>query len=186
MDSKFTHILFTAEDTDMKASQFLSRVSSLSSNSITIVCSHAIVLDPLYDLLVQGASGYLVDPFVPERIDQAIAVASKGDPFPQQLLRSDDRTKALVGGVLKTFSLLVKAKKDADKHQSAKKQLPQLMAALEHSVDLAINFSEGGVFGYLEMLEDLLLNRGKAPASRIGLRRIQLAELRKKNKESGE
>ena len=69
--------------------------------------------------------------------------------------------------------------KHAVAHETARKELPQLMSMLGSSVKQALMMTGGSKDIYIEVLGQALIERGQGPASKLGRLRRKLATERK-------
>jgi hypothetical protein len=68
--------------------------------------------------------------------------------------------------------------RQAQQFETAKRELPRMMAGLRRSAELAHTFAKGGQEGLLEALEKFCIERSKGPATRLGRLRKRLSSTR--------
>lgn len=176
---KFTHLIFDAKKTTnypMKA--WLTKVLEIDSRIIALPTSANPSVDDVFDLLVVGARGYLVKPFTFEAVDQAIVTATKGEPISDRVLGAKDRNEALVAMMMTSVDRLATVFRQAKQFETAKRALPNAMAALERAADLAHTFAKGGEEGLIESLENFCIKQSNGPATRLGRLRKRLSSTR--------
>lgn len=173
-DRKFTHILFDAKKTNYPMTDWLSKVFSFNDRIIALPASANPSVDDVFDLLVIGAKGYLVKPFTFDTLDQAIVMATKGEPLSQAVLQAKDRNEALVAIMMSSLDKLATIHRQSRQFETAKRELPRAMAGLKRSADLAHTFAKGGIEGLMDALEKFCIDRSSGPATRLGRLRKRL------------
>lgn len=181
-----THIIFEAKRTTMPAKEFLQKVLSLDSRIVAIPSSYEPQVDDVFDLLVMGAKGYLVKPFTGSSVEQAIAMASKGEPISDLVLQAKDRNEALVAIMMGSLDKTATVLRQAMKFDTAKRELPRAMSAFRRSAELARTFCKDGEMGLFTALEKFCIERSKGPATRLGRLRKRLHTTRAKDGSEGE
>jgi DNA-binding NarL/FixJ family response regulator len=177
-DRKFTHVIFDAKKTNYPMRDWLTKVFELSPNIIAIPASGSPSVDDVFDLLVIGAKGYLVKPFTFDTVDQAVIMATKGEPISEAVLKARDRNEALVAIMMSSLDKFSTIYRQSQQFETAKRELPRAMAILKRSADLAHTFAKGGEDGLLEALERFCIERSKGPASKLGRLRKRLTNTR--------
>lgn len=177
-DRKFTHIIFDAKKSNYPVRDWLVKVFEMDSDLVALPSSSDPSVDDVFDLLVVGARGYLVKPFTIDTVDQAIIMATKGEPIADAVLNAKDRNEALVAILLSSLDKTATTLRQAQQFETAKRELPRLMAVFKRSADLALTFAKGGSDGLLEALEKFCIERSKGPATRLGRLRKRLSTTR--------
>ncbi len=185
-DRHVTHIIFEAKKTNMPAKEFLHKVMELNTSIICIPSSYEPNVDDVFDLLVMGAKGYLCKPFTIETVEQAIVSASKGEPMSQAVLQAKDRNEALVAIMMGSLDKAAMILRQAEKFETAKRELPRAMNSLRRSAELAKTFCKNGENGLFEALEKFCIDRSKGPATRLGRLRKKLKTTRVTDEDESE
>ena len=171
---KFTHIIFDAKKTTMPPKEFLGKVLQMDSGSVCIPTSYQPNVDEVFDLLIMGARGYLVKPFTSDTVEQAIVMATKGDPIADAVLTAKDRNEALVAIMMSSLDKAATVMRQAQQFETARREIPKSMATLKRSAELARMFAKGGDDGLIEAMEKFCIERSKGPATRLGRLRKRL------------
>jgi DNA-binding NarL/FixJ family response regulator len=177
-DRKFTHIIFDAKKTNYPMKDWLLKVFELDSDLIAIPSSSNPSVDDVFDLLVIGARGYLCKPFTIDTVEQAILMATKGEPIAEAVLQARDRNEALVAIMMSSLDRFATTFRQAQQFETAKRELPRMMSGLKRASELAHTFAKGGEPGLLEALERFCIERSKGPATRLGRPRKRLSTTR--------
>jgi len=173
-DRKFSHVLFDAKKTNYPMTDWLSKIFAFNDRIIALPASANPSVDDVFDLLVIGAKGYLVKPFTSDTLDQAIVLATKGEPLSQAVLQAKDRNEALVAIMMSSLDKLATIHRQSRQFETAKRELPRALAGLKRSADLAHTFAKGGVEGLMDALEKFCIDRSSGPATRLGRLRKRL------------
>jgi DNA-binding NarL/FixJ family response regulator len=171
---KFTHIVFGARKTNMPPKDFLKRVLEINEDMVCIPSSFEPSVDDVFDLLLIGARGYLVKPWTTDSLDEAITMATKGEPMAEAVLEAKDRNEALVAIMMTALDRSSTVLRQAEQFETAKIEIPRSMAFLKRSASLARTFAKGGDSALLAAVEKFCLQRGQGPATRLGRRRKSL------------
>jgi two-component system chemotaxis response regulator CheY len=177
-DRKFSHIIFDAKKTNYPMKEWLSKVFEYDPTVIALPSSANPSVDDVFDLLVIGAKGYLVKPFTIDTVDQAVLMATKGEPIADAVLQARDRNEALVAIMMSSLDKLATTYRQSLQFETAKRELPRSLAMLKRSSELAHTFAKGGEDGLLEALERFCIERSKGPATRLGRLRKRLSNTR--------
>jgi DNA-binding NarL/FixJ family response regulator len=177
-DRKFSHVIFDAKKTNYPMKEWLQKVFEICPGIIAIPTSSNPSIDDVFDLLVVGAKGYLVKPYTFESVDQAVMMATKGEPISDAVLNAKDRNEALVAIMMSSLDKFATIYRQSQQFETAKRELPRAMAMVKRSSDLAHTFAKGGADGLLEALEKFCLERSKGPASKLGRLRKRLNNTR--------
>ena len=181
-----THVIFEAKKTTMPAKEFLQKILEFSANLVCLPSSYEPNVDDVFDLLVMGAKGYLCKPFTVDTVEQAITNATKGEPMSAAVLQAKDRNEALVAIMMGSLDKTAMIMRQAQKFDTAKRELPRAMNSLRRSAELAKTFCKGGEDGLVEALEKFCIDRSKGPATRLGRLRKKLKTTRvEKDDEDG-
>ena len=143
-DRHFTHVIFEAKSLRISSKEFLSRALELDSKMIAIPASYEPTVDDVFDLLIQGARGYIVKPFTAESLDIALIMSTKGEPISDAVLNARNRNEALAALVLSSLDKLAVLMRQAGQFETARRELPKRALGLRRSVDLGNTFAKGG------------------------------------------
>lgn len=172
----FTHIIFEAKRTNMPAIDFLAKVLEVGNNTICIPSSWEPNVDDVFNLLVLGARGYLVKPFTQDSLDEALLMASKGEPISDAVLHARNRNEALASLILTAVDRLATTLRQAEQFETAQREVPRRIAGLKRAVDIGKTFADGGDLKLLDCLIGLCSERGNGPATKLGRLRRRLDE----------
>ena len=176
---QFSHIIFDAKkNSNYPLKAWLTKVFDIDSRIIALPTSANPSVDDVFDLLVVGARGYLVKPFTFEAVDHAVIQATKGEPISDRVLGARDRNEALVAMMMTSVDRLATVFRQAQQFETAKRALPNAMAALARAADLAHTFAKGGEEGLIESLENFCIKQSNGPATRLGRLRKRLSTTR--------
>lgn len=176
---QFSHIIFDAKkNSNYPLKAWLTKVFEIDSKLVALPASANPSVDDVFDLLVVGARGYLVKPFTFEAVDQAVVMATKGEPISDKVLGAKDRNEALVAMMMTSVDRLATVFRQAKQFETAKRALPNAMAALVRAADLAHTFAKGGEDGLIESLENFCIKHSNGPATRLGRLRKRLSTTR--------
>lgn len=177
-ERNFSHVIFDAREIDCPVREWLTKVLVVEPLAVAIPTSSDPSIDDVFDLLVAGARGYLCKPFTIDTVDQAILAATKGEPFSEAILTARDRNEALVAILMSNLDRAAAMFRQAEKFETAARDLTPAIMALRRSADLARTFAKGGDPAFLEELERFCIERSRGPASRLGRLRKRLASSR--------
>lgn len=183
---RITHIIFDAKKTTMPAADFLKQVFEFSPKIVAIPSSANPNVDDVFNLLVLGARGYLVKPFTMDTVEEAILMATKGEPIAEAVLHAKDRNEALVAIIMGALDKVAVILRQAQKFETAQRELPRMLANLGRAVELAHTFAKDGEEGLQLALEKFCIERSKGPASRLGRLRKRLRSSRGKDDEGND
>jgi DNA-binding NtrC family response regulator len=169
-----THIIFDARSTNMPTVEFVEKALEQDSNLILIPASWEPNVDAVFDMLILGARGYLVKPFTVDSVENAIVSASKGEPIADAVRQAKDRNEALVAIMMSSLDKTATVLRQAQKFETAKREVPRCMSAFRRASELARMFARDGDDGLMESLEKFCLERSQGPASRLGRLRKRL------------
>ena len=171
---KFTHVIFDAKKSNMPPYEFLTKVLEFDNELICIPSSFEPNVDDVFDLLIKGARGYLCKPFTSESLEASIVMASKGEPISDAVLNAKDRNEALVAIMMHSLDKCATIMRQAQKFETAKREIPMAMSKFRVSAGLAQTFAKGGIDGLVDALEQFCIERSKGPATRLGRLRRRL------------
>ena len=170
----FTHLIFDAKKSNFKAREFLRKVFDFTPQIIAIASSSEPTVDDVFDLLIQGARGYLVKPFTEEGLDDSIVNATKGEAISDTILYAKNRNEALAALILNSLDKLAVVMRQSQQFETAKAELPRRRASLKRSTHLGATFALGGPDCLIESMVDGAIERANGPASRLGRIRQRL------------
>jgi DNA-binding NarL/FixJ family response regulator len=171
-----SHIIFEAKKTNMPAADFLTAVLSCDEKIVALPSSHEPSVDDVFGLLMLGARGYICKPYTPDAVDDAISMATKGEPLSEAILFAKDRNEALVSLVMTALDKLAVTMKQSRQFETAERELTQRVLQYRRATEIAKTFAQGGKPKLLESLIEFCLERGEGPASRLGRIRKRLGE----------
>lgn len=177
-DRRFTHIIFEAKKTNIPPKEFLHSVLEQDPKTIAIPSSYEPNVDDVFDLLIMGAKGYVVKPFTVDTLECAIVNATKGEPIAEAVLHAKDRNEALVAIMMTSLDKLATILRQAQKFETARREIPRAGSALRRAAELARTFAKDGDNGLLEAMERFCIERSKGPATRLGRLRKRLQSTR--------
>jgi DNA-binding NarL/FixJ family response regulator len=162
----------------MPVGDFLKKVLAESPKTILIPSSSDPNVDEVFDLLLQGARGYLVKPFTVDSLDESIVNATKGEPIADVVMNSKDRNEALVAILMMSLDSAAGIIRQSYQFETAQREVPRAMEALRRSSELAETFAKGGFEGLFPAIEKFCIDRCQGPASRLGRLRKRLRDSR--------
>ncbi|MCS6961700.1 MAG: response regulator [Deltaproteobacteria bacterium] len=168
LERKVTHVIFECKKLGMPVEQFVAELLELDPKLTLIATSVNPKLDDVFELLTKGTRGYLVKPFTPDGVEQALIIATKAEPFPEAVLKARDRNEALAVLVITALDRLGTILRQTEEFETAKKEVPKAVFMLERAVDMAVTFSRGEEQGYLNSLIEQCIARQNVPSSRLG------------------
>ncbi len=177
-ERKFTHIIFEAKKTNMSTEDFLAKALEMDNTMVCIPSSYEPNVDDVFQLLINGARGYLCRPFTVDTLDQGIVMATKGEPIADAVLQAKDRNEALVAIMMSSLDKAATIMRQAAQFETARREIPKAMAVLKRSAELAKTFAKGGPDGLIEAMERFCIERSKGPATRLGRLRKRLKTVR--------
>jgi DNA-binding NarL/FixJ family response regulator len=180
---KFTHVIFSAKKTNIEPKEFLDQLLKADEDITAIPSSFEPNIDDVFTLLIMGAKGYLVKPFTADAIDQAVIMATKGEPIADVVLQAKDRNEALVAIMMSSLDRAATTIRQAEQFETAKREIPKMILGMKRSAELAKTFAKNGSEGLLVALEKFCIERGQGPATRLGRLRKKLRTGRKPNAE---
>ena len=175
---KYSHVIFDAKKTNMPPKDFLHKVFEGDPSIVAIPSSYNPNVDDVFDLLIMGAKGYLVKPFTQETVDNAICMASKGEPIADAVLQAKDRNEALIAILMGSLDKAATILRQAQQFETARREIPKALAGLRRSAELAKTFAKGGEDALIEAMEKFCIERGKGPATKLGRLRKKLKTTR--------
>ena len=183
-EREFSHVIFEAKKTRIDAKEFLRRTFELDEDVIALPSSYDPTVDEVFDLLIIGAKGYLVKPFTADTLDQAIVMATRGEPISEAVLHARNRNEALASLILSSLDKLSVIMRQAEQFETAKREVRACKIGFERAVDLGNTFAKGGPAVLTQSLVELCVERSQGPATRLGRFRKRLDQ--KKQKQSGQ
>lgn len=170
----FTHIIFDAKKTNMPPRDFLAAALEGGQELVCIPSSYEPNVDDVFDLLIMGARGYLCKPFTIDTVEQAIVMATKGEPIADAVLHAKDRNEALVAIMMGSLDKAATILRQSYQFETAKREVPKAFTSFKRAADLAKTFAKGGDEGLIEAIEKFCIDRSKGPATRLGRLRKRL------------
>lgn len=180
-----THVIFEAKRTNMPPNEFLTAVLSCDERIIALPSSSEPTVDDIFSLLIAGARGYLVKPFTPESLDDAVIMATKGEPISGAILYAKDRNEALVSLMMTALDKLSVTLKQAKSFETAKRELPRRILNFKRAVEISKTFAQGGKPVLIQAMLDFCIERSNGPATRLGRLRKRLGERKQSGPKAG-
>lgn len=171
-----THMLFEAKKTNMPVRDFLMQALENDGDLIALPTSSQPTVDDVFNLLTLGARGYLVKPFAQDSIEEAMIMATKGEPLSEAILYAKNRNDALASLILTSLDRLTIVLRQAEKFATAAQEIPTRRLALQRAARLAHTFAEGGESALLEVMVESCIERSEGPASRLGRTRKKIEQ----------
>ncbi len=185
-ERRFTHVLFDAKKSNMEPKDFLRVVLEGDSATVAIPTSGQPSIDDVFDLFVMGAKGFVVKPFTIDSVEEAIVMASKGEPIAEAVLKAKNRNEALVAVMMTSLDKVSTLLRQGQQFETALREVPRAMRTFMRASDLAKTFCKGGDEALLEALQNFCIDRGKGPATRLGRLRKRLKNTRVTDEKDGE
>jgi DNA-binding NarL/FixJ family response regulator len=177
-ERRFTHTIFEARGTNVPVLDFLRRALDDNPGLVAIPSSADPSVDDVFSMLLLGARGYIVKPFAAEAVEEAMLLATKGEPLPRAVLNAVDRNQALSAIVMTSLDGFATVLRQARQFESARMNIPKAERSFRRAIDLAGTFAEGGKEGLLEALIEFALERADGPATKLGRLRKRLKSRR--------
>lgn len=176
----FSHLIFNARSEGISIDSFLLQALELEPEIIAIPASQDPTMDKVFELLVDGARSYLVKPFTDEVINEVLVLATKGKALPDAVLQSRDRNRAFSIYTAATLDSLTTLLRQARTFETARHEVPLIRQQLHSVVRVARMFARDGEHGLLESFEEYFTECASKPASRLGRKRYENQQRRKK------
>ena len=167
-ERKFTHVIFDAKSTNMPGVEFVTKLLELDDDIIAIPASSEPTVDDVFSLLTIGANGFLVKPFTSESVEEALVLATKGEPISDAILYAKDRNEALVSLALTALDNFMIVKRQSEQFETARRELPRAWKHFCRATEVARMFAEGGEERLVARLIEFCCERADGPASRLG------------------
>jgi DNA-binding NarL/FixJ family response regulator len=175
-ESRFTHVIFDSRPTDMNPADFLREALKFAPQAIFIASSSNPNLDDVFQLLVNGARGFLIKPFSLDGIDTSIIVATKGEPLATSVKEAKDRNTALASMMMVSLNKLVDALKKFRISPNSQNEIIWAREQFYSAVDLARMFAKGGEEGLMNAILTYCINKSKGPSTKLGRLRKPIKE----------
>ena len=176
---KFTHIIFDAKKGNYPMKEWFTQVLEIAPQIVAIPASANPNVDDVFELLMAGARGYLVKPFIRDTVDQSLALATKGEPIPDVVKHARDRNEALVAIIMTSLDRLATVYRQSQQFETAQRELPRAVASLRRASDLGLTFAQGGEQGLIDAMERFCVDKSRGPATRLGRLRKRLSTTRR-------
>lgn len=182
-DRRFTHVIFDAVDTNVPAREFLTRVLEINSDITAIPSSFDPTVDDIFELLKLGADGFIVKPFTQESVEEAIILATKGEPVADEILNASDRNQALASLALTALDSLATILRHARSYETAKREIPRTRQQFERAVRMGKLFAHNGDAGLVLAYIERAIECSEQSASRLGRTRRRRRPVRQSESE---
>ena len=170
-DRRFTHTFFDARNSEMPAREFLIKILEINEDIVAIPTSFDPTVDDVFELLKGGSRGYLVKPFTESTLDEAIVLATKGDPIAEEILNAPNRNQALASLALTALDSLATILRQARLYETAKLEVARTRQQFERAVRMGRLFAQDGDAGLVMAYIDRALQVSDQSASRLGRNR---------------
>lgn len=170
-ERKFTHVVFDARKTNMPVSDFLNQIMKIDPEIVAIPASYDPTIDDVFDLVVDGARGYLVKPFQKATLEEAIVLATKAPPLNPAIAKTKDRNRAfsiIVFGALDDLTTIIR---QARRYETAKRELPLQIERFRRTAEMGRQFKKGTLEDLLNAYIEYALEVASGPATKMGRRR---------------
>jgi DNA-binding NarL/FixJ family response regulator len=179
-ENHFTHIIFDAKPTEMPPREFLIKVLNFDEDITAIPSSFDPTVDDVFTLLIEGAMGFVVKPFTAATLEEALLLATKGEPISDALLHARDRNQALASFAMTALDNAALLMRQAAQFATAKRDLPRSMMQFKRAVEMGRTFGKGGDEGIREAYIEFALDRADGRASKLGRHREKRKKIRDK------
>ncbi len=176
-----THVIFDAKNSRMPAKDFLKKALEFDPKLIAIPSSYEPTIDDVFDLLIAGARGFVCKPFTSEALDETIVMATKGDPLSDALSYASTRNEALASVILSSLNKLAMVKRQAQKFQTARREVPLRESSFRRSVEIGLTFAKGGPTALRDSIVKLCIERCEAGSGKVGRIKRRSAEKREEH-----
>lgn len=153
-DRRFTHVLFDARNSEMPASEFLYNVLGINEEIVAIATSYNPTIDRVFELLQQGSRGFLVKPFTQDSLEEAVILATKGEPLAEEILNAPSRNQALAALALTALDAYATILRQARNYETAQREIHRTRQQFERAIKMGHLFASGGegdmVLAYME------------------------------------
>lgn len=173
-EREISHVIFEAKKTNMPSGEFVHKALEYDPRLILIASSYEPTVDDVFDLLIKGARGYIVKPFTSGALDDAIVMATKGEPISDAILYARDRNEALASLIMTAYDRLATTSRQARQFETAKREIPKLEAAFRRTVDIGRTFAQGNIDSLADAITEFCLERSNGPATKLGRLRQRL------------
>jgi len=167
-DRRFTHVLFDARDSEVPAQEFLDKVLEISEEIVMIPTSYNPTIDRVFELLQRGARGFLVKPFTQDTLEEAVILATKGDPIADEILNAPNRNQALAALALTALDSLAIILRQARDYETAQMEISRTKQQFERTVQMGKLFAAGGDEELMLAYVERALIVSEQSASRLG------------------
>lgn len=174
----YTYILFSTEETDMNPDDFVREACAASPKSRSLALAAQASLRDVFRMLRLGTRGFLIKPYTPNNVDYALLLAARCDPVTEAILSSDEPGGAFAAASASHLDKLAAALIKAREGKVSSAELQKLRYNLQESVHLGKTFSEGGVLGFQEALQEYFSDMAREQPTRLGQLRRRLQSLR--------
>jgi DNA-binding NarL/FixJ family response regulator len=181
----FTHVLFDARPTNMTPMAFLRNSLELDSRLIALASSADPSIDDVFDLLMEGARGFVVKPPTGNTLEESMVLATKTEIIPDTIFYAADRNQALAAMVVTALDKVATLRRQAAKYETAGMELRKAERSLWRAAELARTFARGGRSELSQAIIDVCIDRGNGPASRLGRARRRLQKRNRVAKHQG-
>lgn len=174
---RVSHVIFDTTISQIAPEEFVMRAVELCGDDVILIASSfEPIADDVVNLLAKGARGYLRKPFSIGLLEEAVELATKGEPVHEAVLNSADLNEALLSVVITAIDRAALAK-TSTLYQTGSRELLTAIKALRRSIHLAKSFAKGGEEGYLSAVEKCFIECSDDPSSRLATIRSKLVRV---------
>ncbi len=179
LSRNFTHIIFSATDTNMPVKEFISKALNIAPDIIALPASFNPNADEVFELLQLGARGFLIKPFTTETLDMGVLMATKGDRLSDAVLQARDRNEAFSALIAANLDKLATALRQAKKFDTPDKEIQRLKNNLRNAMQVGKLFAKDGEEALALRMTEFFVELSGGPASNLGRLRRRLKKQRK-------
>lgn len=174
----FDLILFDSRPSNVSPLDFVRQWRILGGDGTLLALSYNPSVEDVFQLLREGARGFVVMPFTVEAFELAIDRALLGPPLSDAILDAADRNAALAGLVLNMLYRLTSRMRHCRQYPFAVNMVEQDKQQLYEAMQLALTFCEGGPTTLRDKIVEGCAQRADQPSTRLGRTRERLRRLR--------
>jgi hypothetical protein len=180
IDEKFSHVIYSTEETDLSANLFTERACQLKHRPILMAASYEPEPDNVCDMLLAGARGFIALPSESEMLDRLIGEATNGQPVQPAILRSPRRNEILLRTLLDDLDEIAGNLRASKRYGIDAPSVGPLIEELHLSASTLRLFCDGGSDGFVRTLVDICETLAPRRNPRLTRLRKQLLNRREK------
>lgn len=172
-DHKFSHVLFDARNSEMPSKEFVVKALWVNPELVAVPTSYDPTVDNVFDLMKAGSAGYLVKPFTESSLEEAIVLATKGEPIVEEILHSVNRNQALASIALTCLDSLATILRQARQFDTAKVEVSRNQRQFERAIQMGRLFAQDGDAGLVLAYIERAIQCSEQASSRLGRTRLR-------------